>query len=242
MHTRQGGHHAGIALVGHGGHGPVFGHGEVAAADAHVRRDELAAQLHAGHLDQLLDVGVLLFARGLGEVVGHLVTRKMDGGHDHVRGAFMAQLDDPFAQVRLVHNQAFGLQRGIELDFLGGHGFGFDHPLDVVFLGDAGDDLIGFLGRGRAMHVHAALFRLLLELLVEFLHVLAGVVLGFGYLGDEAALVHFLEDGFAVGPVGHGKGVQSAAQKIVLQGLIDLLAVIGKRFGGFMHGLSPPEE
>ena len=166
----------------------------------------------------------------------------MDGGHDHVGGAFMAQLDDPFAQVRLVHDQAFGLQCGIELDFLGGHGFGFDHPLDVVFLGDAGDDLIGFLGRGRAMHVHAALFRLLLELLVEFLHVLAGVVLGFGYLGDEAALVHFLEDGFAVGPVGHGKGVQSAAQKIVLQGLIDLLAVIGKRFGGFMHGLSPPEE
>lgn len=74
-----------------------------------VRRDELAAQLHAGHLDQLLDVGVLLFARGLGEVVGHLVARKMDGGHDHVGGAFMAQLDDPFAQVRLAHDQAFGL-------------------------------------------------------------------------------------------------------------------------------------
>ena len=243
VHARQGGHHLGIAFIGDGAHAAVLGHGEVAAAHAHVRAQELAAQLHAGHLDQPLHVRVLRDAGGLGEVVGHLLPGKVDGRHDHVRGAFMPQLDDPFAKVGLVHHEAVGLQPSVEVDLLGGHGLGLDDVLDVVLFGDAGDDLVGVGGRGRPMHDDAALFRLGPELGIELFHVTAGVVLGVGDLPDEAAFVHFLEDGFAVGAVGHGKGVQRPAQEAVFQRAVDILVVCGyaAEFFAVRHG-HPPEE
>ncbi len=238
MHAGQGGHHAGVAFVGHGGNRAVFRNGEVASAHAHVGGDELAAQLYAGHLDQTLNVlRVLLHAGFPGEVFSHLIAGKVNGGHDHVGGAFMAQLDDPFPQVGFIHDQPLFFQIGVELDFLGRHGFGLDYPLDVIFLGDAGDDGVGFLRRGRAVDMYPAFFRLFLELLVQLFHVLAGVVLGVGNLRDQAALVHFLEDGFAVGAVGHGKGVQRIAQELVFQGLAKLLVIFRVVFRRAMHDL-----
>ena len=239
MDARQGGDHAGVAFVGHGADGAHFGHGEVAAGDAHVAVDELAAQLHTGHLHQTLDVlGILLDAGLLGEVVGHLIAGQVDGGHDHVRGTFVAQLDDPFTKVGLVHDEPFLFQVGVQLDFFSGHGLGLDDALDVVLAGDAGDDAVGIFGSGGTVHVHAALFGHTAELFVQFFHVLAGVVLGVGDLFDQAAFVHFLEHSFTVGAVGHGKGVEGTAQEAVLKGGINILAVIRKGFGcGVAHGL-----
>ena len=234
-------HHAGVALIGDRGDGAVFGNGEVAARNSHVRGDELAPELDARHLDELLDVlGLLLFAGLLLEVVGHLVAGKVNGRHDHVRGALVAQLDDPFAKVGLIDDDAFLLQGRVELDLLGGHGLGLDHALDVVLLGDAHDDAVGVLRVGGAMHMDTELFGVLLELFVEFFHVLAGVVLGGRDFLDELALVHVLEHGLAVGLVGHGEGVEGAAQEFVAQGLVNLFAVVGKGGRRFMHGL-PPE-
>jgi len=225
VHARQGRNHAGVAFVGHGRDRAVFGHGKVTAAHAHIGGDELAAQLHAGHLDQTLHVRILLDAGGLGEVVRHLITRKVDGGHNHVRRTFVAQLDDPFAKVGFVHDQAIAFQRGVQADFFGGHGLGLDHLLHFVFFGDANDHVVGFGCSGGTVHVHAALFSFGLELSVQFVHVLTGVVLGVGDLLDQRFLVHFLEHGFTVGAVGHGKGIKGTTQKFVVQGFVQFLMI-----------------
>ena len=85
VHAGQRGNHTGVAFVGDRNRGAVFGDGEVTAADAHVAGDEFAAQLHAGHLDQTLDIlALLLHAGGLGEFIGHLVAGEVNGRHDHV--------------------------------------------------------------------------------------------------------------------------------------------------------------
>ena len=75
------------------------------------------------------------------------------------------------------------------------------------------------------MHVHAALFSFGLELSVQLVHVLTGVVLGVGDLFDQRLLVHFLEHGFAVGAVGHGKGIKGTTQKFVVQGFVQFLMI-----------------
>ena len=225
VHARQGGDHAGVAFVGNGRNRAVFGHGKVTAAHAHVGGDELAAQLHAGHLDQALHVRILLDAGGLGEVVGHLIARKVDGGHNHVRRTFVAQLDDPFAKVGFVHDQAIAFQGGVQADFFGGHGLGLDHLFNFVFFGNAHDQIVGFFSGDSTVHVHATLFGLGLKLRVQLVHVLTGVVLGIGDLLDQCLFVHFLEHGFAVGTVGHGKGIKGTTQKFVVQGLVQFLMI-----------------
>ena len=137
----------------------------------------------------------------------------------------MAQLDDPFAKVGFVHDQAIAFQRGVQANFFGGHGLGLDHLLHFVFFGNANDQVVGFFGSGGTVHVHAALFGFGLKLRVQLVHVLTGVVLGVGDLLDQRLFVHFLEHGFAVGAVGHGKGIKGTTQKFVVQGLVQFLMI-----------------
>ncbi len=218
--------HAGVAFVGHRGDGAVLGDGEVAAGHAHVGLDEFATQLDAGDLDQAVDVGILLHFGHLGEIVGDLVAAQVDGRHDHVGRCLVAQLDDVLAKVGLVDDEAVSLQLVVELGLFGSHRLGLHDALDVVLLADVGNDLVGF---GRVLgevHVHAALFSLALELLVELVHVSGGFVLELGDGVDKALLVDVAHHLGAVFAVGDGVLVQRLAELLVVQRLVDLAVVL----------------
>ncbi len=240
VHARQGRHQAAVALVGAQGDGAGFGDGEVAAGDAHVGLHVLGAQFAPGHLDQLLDVALLPGAGDLAEQVGHLVAREVDGGHDHVGRAFVPQLDDPLAQVRLRDLQAQGLQVVVEQRLLGGHGLGLDDALDARLLRDAADDLVGLLAGLGHVHGDAHALGVLLELLEEPVHVGHGLVLGPGDVLHQAVHVHAGKGLGAAGAVGHGEVVHGGAQEFVVQGALHLAPVFFE-IACVLHGPSPPE-
>ena len=226
VHAGQGGHESEVAFVGHSADDAGFGNGEVGAGDAHVGVDVFSAQFLTGDLDHLLNVfTVLLLLGDLGEEISHLIAGQVDGGHDHVRRTFVAVLDDPFAEVGLDHAEAFSLKRRVEMDFFGGHGLGLDDGLAVGVLADAGDDAVGFSGISGEVDMDAALFSFGLELLVEFHHVLSGVVLDVGNVLDQLGNVPALEDAGAVGLVVNGELVQGLAEELVVQSLLDLTVV-----------------
>ena len=226
VHTGQGGHEAEVAFVGHGADHTGFGNGEVGTGDAHIGVDVFSAQFLTGHLHHLLDVfTVLLLLGDLGEEIGHLIAGQVDGGHNHVRGAFVAVLDDPFAEVGFDHAEAVLLKRGVEMDFFSGHGLGLDDGLAVVVLGDLGDDAVGFGTVGGQVDMHAALFGFGLELLEQFHHVLSGVVLDVGNFAHQTGNVPALEDAGAVGLVVDSELVQSLAEELVVKGFLDLTVV-----------------
>ena len=138
----------------------------------------------------------------------------------------MAQLDDVLAKVGLVDDEAVSLQLVVELGLFGGHRLGLHDALDVVLLADVGDDLVGLGGVLGEVHVHAALFSLALELLVELVHVGGGFVLEFGDGVDEALLVDVAHHLGAVFAVGDGVLVQRLAELLVMQRLVDLAVVL----------------
>jgi len=235
----QGGGQPGIALVGDDADGARGGDGEVGPGNAHVGLAVPGPKLPAGHLDELLDVHVLGFFGDLGEEIGHLVPGEVDGRHDHVGRALVAQLDDPFAQIRLGHLKAFGLQMMIEMDFLGGHGLGLDHGPDVVVLGDLRDNLAGLGGVLGQVDLRALGLGLTFEFLEQRLHAVGGGVLGRGDFGYEFRNVGA---GEGIGPgsaVGHGELVQGLALELVFQRFPQLLAIVRKG-GGVLHLTCPP--
>ena len=91
------------------------------------------------------------------------------------------------------------------------------------------------------MNVHAALLGLRLKLGVQFLHVLAGIVLHVGDGMNQGMLINVLEDTLAVFTVGDGKGVKRLAEELILQGALNFLMVFGVIFGSVMH-IRPPAE
>ena len=232
--ARQCGHQTGVAFVGDQADAAGFGHGEVGARDAHVGVHVFLAQLAASHLDQLLDVGFLLLAGDVGEQIFDLMTRQVDGGHDHVGRTLVAQLDDPFAQVGFDDFEPFVFQVMVEERLLGGHGLGFDDGLDVSFLGDLADDLIGLVAVFGVVDVHARGFGVLLELGEKRVVIGGRSILGVGDFLDELVHIHVLEGVGATGAVGHGEIVQGGAQEFVVQGLLHLLAIFFEIFG-FLH-------
>ncbi len=104
VHPGQGGHQSGVAFVADDSQGTGLGHGKIGPADAHIGRQKGLAQFPAGHLDQGPDVIRLLLHPGdLAKQFGHLLAGQVNGRHHHVGRAFVPQLDDPLAQVRLHH-------------------------------------------------------------------------------------------------------------------------------------------
>ena len=89
---------------------PFSAIGEVGARDPHVRLEELLPELLARRLDHQGDVGRDLLLELLREVLGHLETAQVDGGHHHVGRLLAGQGDDPLAQVRLGDGDPGGLQ------------------------------------------------------------------------------------------------------------------------------------
>ena len=232
MHAGHGGHEAQVAFVGHGADEAGFGHGEVGAGNAHVGLHVFAAQFLAGHLHELLNVfPVLLNVGHVGEQVGHLIARKVNGGHDHVGRPFMAQLNDPFAEVGFHHAAAFLFEGVVEVDFFRRHGLGLDDVVAVVFLGDLGNDAVRFGAGGGEVHVHAALFSFGLELGEQLHHVLSGIVLDVGHFLDETVHVHARKNAGAVGLVFDGELVQRGAEELVVQRFLNLTVVFLHVFG-----------
>ena len=233
--TGQGGHQAGVALVGDQADTAGLCHGEVRSGNAHVRFNVFLPQFASGHFDQLLDFRVLLLAGDLGEEIADLIAGEMDGRHDHVGGAFVAQLDDPFAQIGLGHFQTGIFQVMVEQGFLCGHGLGLDDLLAASILGNLGDDAIGLVAVLGKVDVDARCFGVLLELLVQSLVVFPGGVLGTGDVVYQAAHIHVLECVGASGAVGYGEIVESGTQKTVVQGLMKFFAVFFQIMC-FLHG------
>ncbi len=231
----QGSGEAGIAFVADNAQGAGLGDGEVGPGDAHVGGEESLAQLPAGHLHQVGDVGFLGFAGHLGEQVGHLLAGQVNGGHDHVGRPFVAQLDDPLPQVRFHHLQALGLQVVVQEGLLRGHGLGLDDLFDPMAPGNAGDDLVGLGGGGGQVHLDPGGFSLGLESLVQLLQ--AGQGLGFppGDFPAQALHVHPLEDAALGFLVRRGKGPHGGAQEFVVQGLFQALLVVLEVLGRVDH-------
>ena len=100
----------------------------------------------------------------LAENLGNLLLGHVDGGHHHVRGRLAGKLDDPLAQIGLVHLNAGLFQVLVEMDFLRGHGLGLDDALYAAFLRQvqnvvlhglrvAGAENLGAAGLGRVRKV-----------------------------------------------------------------------------------------
>ncbi len=164
VNARQRGDEASVALVGDNPDRSRLGDGEIGSGDAHIGLEECLAKLLPGDLDHAVDVfGVLVLSGHLREKLGDLTPGEMDGRHDHVRRAFMAELDDPFAEVRLGDDKPFFLQVIIEEGFLGGHGFALDDGFYAIRPGNLGDDTIRLVGRLGDMHLDARTFGACLE-------------------------------------------------------------------------------
>ena len=117
--------HAPVAFIGDNADGAGFGDGEVAATDAHLRGEELLAQSgtrQRGHLRRFTRGGhVQLVLEDFGDILQPFV----DDRGDDVAGRLIGQLDDILAQVRFDYAQADLFQGVVEVNLLGGHGFGF---------------------------------------------------------------------------------------------------------------------
>ena len=221
VHLGQGGHQAGVALVGHGEDGPGLGHGDVGPGDAHVRLEELPAQLIPGHLDQAGDVGGEPLVHLFGKEVGDLLLGHVDGGHDHVRGGLTGQLDDPLAQVGFLDLETGLLEVAVEMDLLAGHGLGLDHRADVVVAGHL-EDVLAHPGRVVGTE-HLGAFRLgvLLEQVAQFLEMVHGIGLALGNAAAQFLEVDTLVDLRPVDPPRLGELAERTGEIGVVQGLVD---------------------
>ena len=159
-----------------------------------------------------------------------------------MRGSLVAQLNDPFAKVRLVHDVAVSFQLVVELGFLARHGLGFDDALDAFALGNIGDDLVGFFGCVGTVHMGAALFGLGLELQIELFHVGSGLVLEVAHSPDKALFVHIAHHVRAIGTVVHSIVAKSLAKLLVVESLVDLFMVGAVALGCCLHYLVLQEK
>jgi hypothetical protein len=231
----QGGGEAGVAFVADDAQGAGRGDGEVGPRDPHVRGEKGFAQLPAGHLHQVADVSLLRLAGHLGKKLGDLLAGEVDGGHDHVGGAFVAQLDDPLPQVRFHHLQALGLQVVVQKGLLRSHGLGFDDLFDLAVPGDGGDDFVGLPGGGGQVHPGAGGFGLGLKSLIELFQAGQGLILAPGDLPAQALHVHPLIEAALGFFVGAGEIAHGGAQKFIIQGLFEALFVFFEIVGRVNH-------
>ena len=160
VNAGQRGHQPPVALVGDESDRSRLGDGEIGPGDAHVGLEESLAELPPGHFDHAVDVfGVLNLAGDLREELGDLLAGEMNGRHDHVRRAFMPELDDPFAEVGFGYDKTFFFQVVVEEGFFRGHGLALDDFLDAVGPGNIGNDGVGLKGGAGNVHLDAGRFR-----------------------------------------------------------------------------------
>ena len=177
MHSGQRRHHAAVALVGDQRHGAGFGDEEVAAGDAHVRREEVLAQHLARLARHFADLGLARLAMHAREQVGHLLLGLVDDRGDDVRGRLVVvDLQDVLAEVGFHRLHAGRFQRGVEPRLLGEHRLRLDGLLHVVPARNFSHQAADLRAVARPQHLAAAPRRFLLEALQPQVKVLDGAV------------------------------------------------------------------
>ncbi len=234
----EGGHHPGVSLVRDQADRPVFGDGEVGARDPHVGFQELFPELLPCRLDHHGDVGWDRFLELLREILGHLETAQVNGGHYHVGRLLAGQGNDPFAQVRFGDRDPGGLHMLGELDLFARHGLGLDDPLHPFFLAEIHEVGLEVLTGFRPEDLDAPFGRLRLEAVGHLLDLGDGIDL---HLPDGVAEGLDVSGVFiSLGPCGGvhlRKTPQGVAEGFILQLGGDLLPEVS-RFR--CHQASPP--
>ena len=163
-------------------------------------------------------VRVLQRAGDLGEEFGHLLAGEVDGGHDHVRRAFVAELDDPFAQVGLRHLEAFLFQVVVEEGLLRGHGLALDDLLDPVVFGDAAMISLASWAVLATCTLTPAASAWALNASKSSSRWGMACILALGDLLHQGVHIHAGKGLGAAFRVGHGEVVHGGAQELVVQG------------------------
>ena len=149
VHARQCCDQATIAFIGDNQHGAGFGHQKVAARDAHVGIEKNRSQYFARFAAQLGDIGFAWQLVFLGKQVGNLFLVFVHYRRDDMRGGFLCQLQDIFAQIGFHHLDAGPLQSIVQTAFFTDHGFGFGRRAHPMQRGNLGDDAVNvFTGFG----------------------------------------------------------------------------------------------
>ena len=154
-----------------------FSDREIDAGHAHFGAQENRAQPFAGGGREQFRFGRVRDTELLGEELADILARKMNRRCDDMGRRFVAELNDIFTEVGLDRLDAGRRQRGIELDFLGGHRFAFDHPLGAGSPGHC-DDIVAGLGGVRGDKDFAAVgFETIFQLDQQLVEMLDGCFL-----------------------------------------------------------------
>ena len=194
MRGQRGGQ-AGVALVLCDGDHAGFGDCEIAAGDAHVGGDVLVPQDAARDHGEVLGVIGGGAAELFGEEGADLAAGEVHGREDNVVGSLVAELDDVLAEVALDHAVAGLFQRFIQMDFLGGHGLGFDDRAGAFFPQDPEDDLARLFSGAGPVDSCAAGFKFRGEGLEMDIEVIDGFPFALG--GGLAGALPILEADFS---------------------------------------------
>ena len=127
----------------------------MAPADADVGREVLAAQVLARAAGD--DLGLVVVGAEAVSLEGarHLAPVAVDDRLDDVGRLVVVELHDELAEIGLDRLDAVPLEKGAQLDLLGGHALGLDHALGAARLEDPQHRPAGLLGVGGEVHLGA---------------------------------------------------------------------------------------
>ncbi len=230
MHRRRGGAHPAVAFVFHQTQRAGFRDREIDPADADFAGKELFAQHLSGDGVQFLDdLGVRCIGDFFVKQLGDLIAVFVDGGNDDVRGRFVFQLDDVFAEIGFQRLDAAFVQEMVEVHFLRHHRLALDDAGGVVALDDLQEDRVSVRRSFGPMHLNPVFGAFLFQPLQQFRQ------LAQRSLADGVAARAQLLEKFRIGkqraaaqPQGvHGRP-QIAAQLPVAQRLFEILGKIDR--------------
>ena len=227
---------AGVALVGDEDEAAGFDGDEVAAGEADIGLEVFFAEEGAGAAGDGLRIVVVGSEALAFEGLGDLASVFVDDRADDVAWVVVVDLDDEFAEVCLQSFDTVFPQVGLEVDFLGDHGLGFDHFGGAAVLHDFEDGGVGVVGGGGPVDFDAV-----------------GLELGFdgGQVGVEVfERVLFDVAGELAEAVGIGEVVEEEFGALLVRGLRGLVnggALVGREGGGegverLAHGLGTKKE
>ena len=87
--------------------------------------------------------------------VGDLILCLVDRRADDMRGRFLGQLYDIFAQVGFHRRNAMGIQKFIQMNFLGDHGLALGHGLGIDRAADRQHRVTGIFRARAPVHLPA---------------------------------------------------------------------------------------
>ena len=146
-----------------------------------------------GSLHEKRNVGGALLAGLPAEEFSHLLLVLVNGGHHHMRGAFVGQLDDPLPQVGFQAAYAVLFQIVVEFDLFGSHCLRLDQKIGLLFPDDGEDGPVGVFRRCAEMDPGSRLFGTEGEAGHQFRQFLQTLLFGFGNTAPQGFEVDSLE-------------------------------------------------